>query len=152
MFLLGWEKGFKERRGVCLYRSRLLLLIGGLRANACKISVSGIISLAFSTTKIAFSNSLNRRVQKAAWLLHLEWWCSPSCVHGMLTVGTCRGREGSAQSHDIACLAGVSSVSRETNCSLFWVNEVGCYCKWPHEEVHASVDKHRSAYWDPECL
>lgn len=69
---------------------------------------------------------------------------------GVLPAGRCR--EGSAASHDIACLAGVCSVRRETNCSLFWVNEVGCHCQWPQEEVHASVDKHCSAYWDPECF
>lgn len=62
------------------------------------------------------------------------------------------GAEGSAESHGIACLAGVCGVSRGTNCSLFWVNEVGCYCQWPRGEVHASVDKHCSAYWTPECL
>lgn len=157
MFLLGWEKGFKGRRdeNMCLYRSSLLLLVCGLRANAYEnyalLSVlSWIISLAFSTAKTLVSKGLSKKGEKA------RGFCTKSrgilLAVCMLTVGTCRGREGTAQSHDIACLAGVCSVSRETNCSLFWVNEVGCYCKWPHKEVHASVDKQCSAYWVPECL
>lgn len=43
------------------------------------------------------------------------------------------------RSRDFACLASVRGLSRETNCVLFWVNEVGCHCKWFHEEAHPSV-------------
>lgn len=114
-----------------------------------KTLVSWIISLAFSTANALVSKDLSRKGEKAS---ALRARYSPVCVHSVLTVGRCRGREGSALSHDMACLAGVCSVSRETNCSLFWVNEVGCYCKWPHKEVHASVDKQCSADWVPECL
>lgn len=72
MFLLGWEKGFKGRRdeNMCLYRSSLLLLVCGLRANAYEnyalLSVlSWIISLAFSTAKTLVSKGLSKKGEKA---------------------------------------------------------------------------------------
>lgn len=131
---------------MCLHRSSLLLPLCGLRANAYEDSVSWIIGLAFSTAKTLVSKSLNKKAEEALRAGVFQLCAQCTCSREM------QGREGTAQSHDIACLAGVCSVSRETNCSLFWVNEVGCYCKWPHKEVHASVDKQCSAYRVPECL
>lgn len=67
MFLLGWEKGFKGRRGenMCLHRSSLLLPVCDLRSNAYEDSVSWIISLAFSTANALVSKGLSKKGEKA---------------------------------------------------------------------------------------
>lgn len=155
MFLLGWKKGFKGRGGenICLPRSSLLLHVCGLRANAYEDSVCQIISLLLSTANTLVSKGLSKKGEKACGFCTQSRGILLAVSTVCLQSGdTEREREGTAQSHDTACLAGVCIVSRATNCLLFWVNEVGCYCKWPHKEVHTSVDMQCSAYWVPDCL
>lgn len=135
-----------------MYSSSLLLPVRGLTPTACKIYFH-TDQFSFLHNQNSISDGLNGKKKKKKEkkrLLLAEWWCAPGFVRGALPAGRCR--EGSAASHGSACLAGGCRVRRGTNCSLFWVNEVGCHCQWPREEVHASVDKHCPAHWDPRML